>query len=173
MRVMKAIAAGYTWLIYALAVLAALCIALAFVLIVVDVTIRALGFPPLQFTIAVVEYALLYMTMFAAPYLVRQKGHVFVDALTSRLPRSVERAVAKFAYLLSIVVSLVFAWFAVELLVQAVQMGLYDERSIDIPMWLLYLPIPIGFGFVALEFVRYLVGIDTMYTDRTQPRDSV
>ena len=120
-----------------------------------------------------VEYALLYMTMFAAPYLVRQKGHVFVDALTSRLPRSVERICAKFAYLLSIVVSLVFAWFAVELFVQSIQMNLYDERGIDMPMWSLYLPIPIGFVFVALEFTRYLIGKDTMYTDRTKPRDSV
>ena len=167
------IARVYNFMVAALAVLAAAAIALAFVLIILDVTIRTLGVPPPAYTIAVVEYSLLYVGMFAAPYLVRQKAHVFVDALTSRFPTRLNWAVAKFAYAISIVSSLVFAYYASVLLVQALQTGMMEERGIDIPLWLLYLPIPIGFFFVAVEFCRYLVGIDTMYTDRTKPRDSV
>jgi C4-dicarboxylate transporter, DctQ subunit len=170
---LRAVAAVYNWLVNALAVLSAASVAMAFVLIILDVTIRTLGFSPPSYTIAVVEYSLLYMAMFAAPYLVRQKGHVFVDAVTNRLPPAAARWVARFAYLLSILASLVFSYYACVLLVESLQSGLYDERSIDIPMWLLYLPIPIGFGFVSVEFARYLIGLDTMYTDRTKPRDSV
>lgn len=169
----KAFTGAYDWLINALAVLAALSIALVFVLIVANVTVRALGFSPPSFTLAVVEYALLYMTMFAAPYLLRKKGHVLIDALTSRMPPRMAWASAKFAYLLSIACALVFVWFGSELLLHAIQSGRMDERGIDIPVWLLYLPIPIGFTFVATEFMRYLLGRDTLYTDRTTPRDSV
>lgn len=169
----QAAAAVYNWVINALAVLSAACIALMFVLIVLNVAVRELGFSPPSFAIATVEYALLYMTMFAAPYLVRKRAHVLIDALTSRMPPKLAGIAAKFAYLVSVLCALVFLWFGAVLLLHAVQSGRMDERGIDIPMWLLYLPIPIGFFFVAVEFVRYLVGIDSMYADRTKPRDSI
>lgn len=165
--------AAYNWVINALAVVAAGCIALMFVLIVVNVTVRELGFSPPSFAIAAVEYALLYMTMFAAPYLVRKRAHVLIDALTSRMPPTLAALAAKFAYLVSVLCALVFLWFGGVLLFHAIQSGRMDERGIDIPMWLLYLPIPIGFFFVAVEFMRYLLAIDSMYADRTQPRDSI
>ncbi len=41
------------------------------------------------------------------------------------------------------------------------------------PMWTLLAPLPPCFLMVAIEFVRYLVGIDSMYSTRTEVRDSV
>lgn len=170
---MKTIASAYNRLIMGLAVLSGAAVVLAFVMIVVDVTIRTAGLRPPGYTIAVVEYSLLYITMFAAPYLVRRKGHVYIDALSSRLPPRVQWAVNKLAYAISIVASLVFAWYAVQLLREAIVTGRLEERGVDMPLWILYLPIPIGFALVAVELARYLVGIDSMYSDRLQTRDSM
>lgn len=165
--------AAYDGLVNALAYLAGASIAVAFVMIILDVSIRAVGISPPSFTTATVEYSLLYLTMFAAPYLVRHKAHVFVDAVTARLPLPVARVVAKFAYLVCIASSLVMATVAVQLFIDALRTGSFDERGVDIPSWLLYLPIPIGFFLIAVEFARFLIGIDSLYSDRTQPRDSV
>lgn len=170
---MKAIASAYNALITALAALAGVAVVVAFVMIVVDVTIRTAGERPPGYTIAVVEYSLLYITMLAAPYLVRRKGHVYIDALSSRLPPAPQWVVQKLAYLISIVSSLVFTWYSVQLLLEAITTGRLEERGVDMPLWLLYLPIPIGFTLVAVELSRYLVGIDSMYSDRLQTRDSV
>jgi C4-dicarboxylate transporter, DctQ subunit len=165
--------AAYDGLVNALAYLAGASIAVAFVMIILDVTIRAIGISPPSFTTATVEYSLLYLTMFAAPYLVRHKAHVFVDAVTARLPRRMAHVLAKFAYGVCIASSLVMAAVATQLLIEALRSGSFDERGVDIPGWLLYLPIPIGFVLIAVEFARFLVGVDTMYSDRSQPRDSV
>ena len=170
---MKLLVGLYDKLIAALAVLAGAVIALALLLIAADVAIRTAGFKPPAFTSAAVEYALLYFTMLAAPWLVRRKGHVSVDALISRLRGLARLLVEKLVYLICVVVSLVFAWFAGELLLDAVASGQFDERSVDIPTWLLYAPMPFGFGLVAAEFGRYLLGVDTFYLDRREVRDSI
>jgi TRAP-type C4-dicarboxylate transport system permease small subunit len=170
---MRLLARAYNGLITGLAVLAGIVIALALILIAVDVAIRATGFKPPSFTSAAVEYALLYFTMLAAPWLVRRKGHVSVDALVSRLGGLARTLVEKLVYLICVTVSLVFAWYALQLLLDAVASGQFDERSVDIPTWLLYAPMPVGFALVAAEFARYLLGIDSFYLARGELRDSV
>jgi hypothetical protein len=42
------------------------------------------------------------------------------------------------------------------------------------PYWTLFLPMPICFLLVALEFARYLIGIDSYYSyDLGEVKDSV
>ena len=74
----------------ALAYLASAIIPCIFTMIVIDVSIRTLGVTPPLFTSSVVEYGLLYVAMFSAPWLVREKGHVAIEALISILPSSVQ-----------------------------------------------------------------------------------
>jgi len=121
----------------------------------------------------VVEYILLYFTLFAAPYLVRHKGHVYVDAVTSRLAARPRWLANKFAYLVSVVTSLIFAYIGFKLAFEAIQSGSIEERSIDVPSWVDYSPVGPLFLVIAIEFGRYLIGIDTMYADRTQAQDSL
>lgn len=157
----------------ALAVFAGAMIVLAFVVIVVDVGVRAWGFQPPAFTSAVVEYILLYFTLFSAPYLTRRKGHVLVDVLISHLRGRSRWLVEKFVYVVCISTCLIFAYIGFGLTVDAVRSGGFEERSIDVPLWLNYAPMAPAFLLVALEFGRYLVGIDTLYVDRTTAKDSV
>ena len=65
----------YDGVIVGLAIIAGAMVAAVFLMIVYDVAVRTLGFQPPFWTSALTEYALLYMTMLAAPWLVRQKGH--------------------------------------------------------------------------------------------------
>lgn len=170
---MSGIVKAYNFVLNGLAVVSGLVIFAAFVLIVVDVSIRTLGFSPPAFTIAVVEYILLYYTMFAAPWLVRQKGHVYIDVATQFLPPRVKWFVAKIAYTICIISAAVFCYFAMGLLIDAIRSGDLDVRGVDMPEWLLYLPMPPSFFLVAVEFGRYLIGIDDMYVHRTEVKDSM
>ena len=69
---------AYEALIGALAGLTCALLGLVFLAIVYDVLVRTLGFQPPYWVSAFTEYALLFMTMLAAPWLVRRKAHVFV-----------------------------------------------------------------------------------------------
>lgn len=163
---MKTVAAGYYYLLVALAAIAGATIALAFVLIVVDVGIRAAGRQPPAYTSAVVELILLYFTLLAAPYLVRRKAHVFVNVLISRLTGRVRWTMEKIAYSVCVATALTFAYVGFGLMIEGIQSGSFEDRSIDVPVWIAYAPLGPIFLLVAIEFGRYLIGIDSMYVDR-------
>jgi C4-dicarboxylate transporter DctQ subunit len=158
----------------ALAYFACVIVTCIFVNIVIDVSMRTLGFTPPSFTLSVVEYALLYFAMCSAPYLVRHKGHVTIEALVTVLPPAVRRTLAKLVYITCICVALLFAYYSLELFLEAWESQEPDVRGIDMPYWTLFLPMPICFFLVAVEFVRYLIGIDSYYSyDLSEVKDSV
>ncbi|MDE0030274.1 MAG: TRAP transporter small permease subunit [Deltaproteobacteria bacterium] len=146
---------------------------LIFLLIVIDVFVRLLKFQPSAYTLGVVEYGLLWFTMLGAPWLVRMKGHVFVDSLVSLLPLTVQYVLAKFVYVVCIVCCLFFIYYSTDLTIAAYLSGELDYRGEAQPLWLLLVPIPVSFTMIAIEFLRFLVGIDTMYTSRTEVRENV
>lgn len=149
-------------------VLSGVLIAAGIAVVVVDVTLRALGFQPFGFTVAFVEYVLLYFVLLAAPYLVRIKGHVTAEVLFSQLPPPARRVVEKVVYALCIAVSLVFAYEGSVLFDEAIRYGYVDERSVDVPYWALYVLFPLCFSMIAIEFTRYLIGFDSMYEREEQ-----
>ena len=170
---MKAIVAGYNFILNGMAVLAGILIFLSFVMIVVDVTMRIVGFIPPPFTISVVEYILLWFTMLAAPWLVRIKGHVFIDAVTQFMPGAVKKIIAKIVYAVCTVAASIYCVHAAGLVHTAWRESMVDVRSVDMPLWTLYLPLPVCLLFVAFEFARYLVGIDDMYSQSIDEREGV
>ena len=170
---MKAIVRGYNFVLNGMAVLAGVLIFLTFVMIVVDVTMRIVGLKPPLFTIAVVEYILLWFTMLAAPWLVRIKGHVFIDAVTQFLPAAVKTVTAKITYAICITAATIYCIHAAGLFWVAWIEDKVDVRSVDMPQWALFGPMPICFLFVAIEFARYFVGVDDMYSHSIEEREGV
>lgn len=156
-----------------MAVLAGILIFTSFLMIVIDVTMRIVGLRPPLFTIAIVEYILLWFAMLAAPWLVRIKGHVFIDAVTQFLPGLIKTVVAKIVYSICIVSSSIYCVHATGLFWEAWVREMIDVRSIDMPLWILYGPMPLCFLFVAIEFARYLIGVDDMYSQTILEREGV
>ena len=101
---MRSLARAYDRLIMALAILAGAMLAGVFVMIVYDVTVRTLGYQPPFFTSALSEYAMLYMTLLAAPWVVRVRGHVYVESVTSMLRERTRHVIQKGVYVLCLVI---------------------------------------------------------------------
>lgn len=154
----------YIGLINGLAALAALMIVFAIGLVILNVASRAFGYGAIQAAIAIVEYILLYFTLFSAPYLLNTRGHVMVDMVVSSLTGLPRRILEATIYLIGIAVSVVFAVVSIEIMREAIERGYFDERSVDIPYWLLYAAFPLCFGLLALEFGRYLVTSRSLFT---------
>lgn len=155
---------AYDHVIVGLAIIAGSMVAGVFVAIIYDVLVRTLGFQPPFWTSALTEYALLYMTMLGAPWLLRLKGHVFVESVTLMLPPKVRGFVEKLVYVLCIAICLVLAYYATVMAIDIFQRGEQDIRSIIIPKWVLYPSLPIGFVLLSIEFMRFLFGKESMYT---------
>lgn len=147
----------YDRLIAGLAGLAGIALFAIAAMIVVDVTMRALGLHPPQAISALTEYALLYVTMAAAPWLARSGGHVTIQTLTGRLPPNFETGLRRIILIAAVLLCLLLAFAAFGMVAESFGRGDLDVRSIDLPRWLLFLPLAIGFLLLAAEFFRLLI----------------
>ena len=160
---MSAVSLAYRRLLAGLAAIAGLMIAVTFVSIVVDVSIRQLGGQPPQWTIPLSEYLLLYTTLLGAPWVLRAKGHVLIDSFVRLLPDHARRSVAKLVYLLCAIACAVVTWVALDTTVREFLAGSTDVRAVLVPKYLLSLPFVPGFLLMAIEFLRFLAGCDSLY----------
>jgi len=145
----------YDRLIFALAVLGAASLAFMTLAIALDVILRNAGFRPFQATSAIVEYLLLFATMAGSPWLVRIGGHIAIVSFVERLPGRLRRLVGQLVAILSIIALGLLAWRAAAVGWQMV--GTMDMRSINIPGWVLYSMLSVGFGLMTAEFLRLLL----------------
>lgn len=126
-------------------------------MIVIDVLMRNLGLRPPQAISALTEYALLYATMAAAPWLVRTGGHVTIHTLTERLPAAIRTGLRQVMLSAATLLCILLAAAAFGMAAESFGRGDVDVRSIDLPRWLLFAPLALGFLLLAAEFLQLLI----------------
>lgn len=146
-----------------LSLAARLMIGAMIVIVVGDVAFRNLGLRPLSWAINASEFLLLFVTFLSMPWLIRQKGHVFVEFLRVALPAKGKLILEKLVYLGCLVLCLYIGAVALMSLVDAVARGTYEMRTFDTPKWVIFLPMVLAYGLSAVEWLRYLVGADSLY----------
>lgn len=154
---------AYDLIIQGLAVIAGASLALTFVLIIIDVAMRTLGLRTPAATSALTEYAMLVLTMGAAPWVVRMRGHVWVEIINVVAGPTARAVLARIVLVLCIGLCLVLAWFAGVMAFETWSRAEVDIRSIIMPRWVLYAVLAVGFFFCATEFLRFLIGSENMY----------
>lgn len=167
---MSAFTRLYDQLILALAQLAGAIVAATCVLVLLDVTLRALGVSIPAFAITFAEYAMLYTAMCAAPWLVRERGHVYIDLLVGALPLAFRRWMERVMYTATILACLIMTVTASEIFWDAVVSDRTDVRGIEVPLWISLLPLPVGFGLVMIEFLRIMLRNESYFDRGSQGR---
>lgn len=131
-------------------------------LVCADVAARNVG-RPLAWGVSLTEYALIYIAFLPMPFLVREKGHVCADFIRTALPGALRRPIERGVYLLCLGLCLYLGGVALASTVQALSSGAYDVRTFDMPKALVYAPMVLGLWLSAIEFLRYLLGRDSIY----------
>lgn len=162
---------GFDRVLNGLAILAALIIPFMFVAIVYDVSTRTLRMFQINWAVAVTEYALLYMAALGAPWLLREKGHVSMEAFRTLLPARANRIIEIFVICICAVACVIVAWVAVPVLIQNI--GVVDIRANFLTRVWLYVPIVLCFALCAVQFVRVLVGGTSLYKGVTAEQESL
>lgn len=163
----------YKAIIVALAVVAGAMIAAMCLLIIYDVGARTLGAQPPYWTSALVEYSLLYITLLASPWLLWRKGHVYVQVLYQFLPKRHSIWFERLVYLVCILICIVFCVSSTMATAEALVTGEFDVRSVMVPMWVLYAPMPISFGLLGLGFCRFLFGPESFFDSSDAIQESL
>jgi TRAP-type C4-dicarboxylate transport system permease small subunit len=161
---MTAIKRAYDGLLYGMAIVAGATLIWLMVSVVASVVMRNLGLQPFAWLFTSAEYGLLYMTMLGAPWLVREKGHVHIELVTSALPADLRALVSRGVALACVAVCVMLTWKGAELCLTNIQRGDFDTRAYYFPRWLLTISFPLSFGLMAVEFWHFVVGDELMHT---------
>ncbi len=154
----------YTALLYAMAGVAGATLVWLMLSTILSVAMRNLGMQPFAWLFTSAEYGILYMTMLGAPWLVREKGHVHIELVTSALPDGPRKLLSRAVALTCVLVCAVLAWKGADLFLTNIERQDYDTRAYYYPRWLLTVAFPLSFGLMAVEFTRFVVGRDVMHT---------
>ena len=153
---MKYLVKGYDAVVFGMAALAAFLMAAMMVVICVDVLLRNLGYQSSAHFFTFTEYALLMVPCMGAPWLVREKGHIYVEILLMSMSARARALMTTAIGLVCIALCLVLAWYGFDITWQNFVQSEKDVRSLDMPRWMVVMWIPVGFFLMAVEFARYL-----------------
>jgi C4-dicarboxylate transporter DctQ subunit len=147
----------YDAMLYGMAYLAGFLMASMMVVIFIDVVLRNLGYQSSAHFFTFTEYALLAVPCLGAPWLVREKGHIYIEILLMYLGPRPRAALTWLIGVVCIVVCLVLAWYGFQVTINDFLQNEKDVRSLDMPRWMVVGFIPLAFAMMAIEFLRFLV----------------
>lgn len=164
---MNALGAAYDRFIAALAALSALSIAAMALWVTYEVIVRYLFVSPTSWAVDLAEYALIWSTFLAAPWVLQRSGHVSIDLLTSHLSPRARRSLEIATALAGAVVCALFAWYSAATVIEFFVRGSTIDRLWPVPRYLPFVPIPLGTLLLAIEFLRR--AFRTLRLDRPDP----
>jgi C4-dicarboxylate transporter DctQ subunit len=142
--------------LYGMAWLAGFLIAAMMVVITLDVVVRNLGYQSSAHFFTFTEYALLIVPCLGAPWLAREKGHIYVEILLMNLAPTPRRVLTTLIGVACVAICLVMAWYGFEVTLTDFRQAERDVRSFDAPRWMVVGWIPLSFLMMAIEFARFL-----------------
>ncbi len=141
----------YGRLLKVLAACAAILLGVTALAVTLDVVARNVGLGSLPWILEVSEYVLPLATFLAAPWLLYRNEHIRLDVLLGSLPWL--RYVVD---LVGLAVCGVLVVYGVRTIQNSLAQGSMVFKSVVFPEWWLFVPVPICFGLLAIEFVRRL-----------------
>jgi len=147
---------AYDALIMGLAVISGAIFGLMAFFIAADVLMRNTFGAGLPWVIETMEYAMYVATAFAAPWVLREGGHVCVDIVVANLPRRIQHGVTLFTYVLGSAICWVIFYYGAIATWQAFKRGSMVYKTFTIPEWPINLFVPLCMALVAIEFLRLL-----------------
>ncbi|MGH1360661.1 MAG: TRAP transporter small permease [Burkholderiaceae bacterium] len=147
----------YTFILKAMAALAGLLMVVMMVSIVIDVALRNLGSQSSAHIFTFNEYFLLLIPLLGAPLLVREKGHIYVEALLMQFGPAARQVILKIILIACVVTCFILTWYAADIALTDYQRNELDIRSLDMPRWTLTIFMPLSFALMGLEFLRFLL----------------
>lgn len=129
---------------------------------------RALGWSYSLYTFPFIEYGFIYVLMLGGPWLVRTRSHIHIELLTAAVPDGARNVLSRSISGLSALICLVLAWYTGVLTVEDFTGNRFDElrAQLDLKRWIVTVSMPVGFGLMGIEFLRYVFGRQLLHSGK-------
>lgn len=162
---------GFDLFLNLLGIIAAGLLAFMFLSIIYDVTTRNLRVFTVTWVVALTEYGLLYVTVLGAPWLLRERGHVAMEALRSMARPALALRLEKVVLFLCLAACLTAAYLSWPVIER--NMGMTDVRARFIPRWAMFAPILLAFALCSMQFVRFMLSSGSFFHGGVRPNEGL
>jgi C4-dicarboxylate transporter DctQ subunit len=145
---------------------AAIYIAFILFAIIYQTVFRTMGWDYSQLGFVIIEYGFVYALFLGSPWLVRERGHIYIEILTAMLGPVARRWLSRGVVGVCAIICFIWTWYSGLLLVELYDDPMaYDElrAQFDIPSWVGVAAFPFGFALMGIEFVRFLFTSEPMH----------
>ena len=143
-------------IINALAVLAGALLAIVTLLLCVDVAVRYAQVMNITWIGDVAAVSLYVMTFLAAPWVLREGGHIAVDSLIRIMPERAQRGMGVLVSLIGAGICAILFVYAVRVLMASFAANTQVYKTVIYPQWWLFVLPPITFALLSVLFLRQL-----------------
>ena len=161
----------YGRLIDALAVLACVLLFLMMLMICADVLLRNVAIFPrirgLEWSNEISENMLYLVTMLAAPWILRNGGHIRVDILLLAIPKKIAWYCEWVVDALALVCCAIMMFYGWSAAAASFKSGSITIKTLATPEWWSLAPLPVAF---LLLFIEVLFRMRRLYTGERAPR---
>jgi len=148
---------AYHLLMHGCGATSALVIGVVALLVTCDVIARNIGLGSFPWVVEVSEYSLPLATFLAAPWLLYKNEHVRIDMLLTALPATAARHIDRAADIVGLAVCVVFVFYGIKVIADSMQLGSMIIKTLVLPEWWTFVPVPVCFAFLGIEFVRRML----------------
>ncbi len=163
LRALDRIWAGFLWLLMAAA---SIYIGMIMVLIVYVTVFRSAGWDYTPYANISIEYGFVYILFLGSPWLIRSRGHIYIEILTAIIPDRWRNILSRTIVVACAAICFVWAWYTWQLFFErwADDMAFDELRAqFDLRMWIGTLPFPVGFFLMGIEFLRFAFTREAMH----------
>ena len=125
-------------------------------LILYGVMMRYVFNSPKSWVEEITNYTIIWGALFGVSIALRDGHHIQVDMLYDRLPKKVQRWVRVFSDLMGVLFCLFYTYYGYVLVDKRLESGMIS-LDVGIPMWLVYLILPISGIMFLMRFLERLV----------------
>lgn len=134
------------------------------VLVVAQVIMRYILGSPMTWSEEIARFALVWFVYTSASYAVRYQRHVKFNVLVKLVGKRVpiaERIIQIFVFIIWLAFLLIVLWLSIQMVINQYGTGQVSAAA-RIPMYLVYLGLPLGLALMSFRVIQHLVraGID-------------
>jgi TRAP-type C4-dicarboxylate transport system permease small subunit len=118
-----------------------------------DVIMRYAFARPTSWSVSVNAMALAFITFFAGAELVRRDQHLKMELVAARVPRMIRPYVELSINLLAFLFVVLLTWIGATTWQTVYLTGMRSSDELHLFLWIVYLAIPVGSLFMALEYL--------------------
>lgn len=158
MYLLKKVASIFDGVINLMAVLGVVLFIFIMVSVVYEIIMRDFLHRPSIWVIELTAYSLVFIAFLGTTWVLRREGHVKLDLVLNRLNPGTQSIVNIITSIISAMVCLVIAWFAVKATWTSFELGYTSPTDLAFPKWILLSVISVGSFMLSIQFLRRAYG---------------